>query len=610
MDTTTQVQLQHERVDDLPLLIGFLLKMRLPQLLDRFLGNHHLHEGLSNGHLVVVWIAFILSKGNHCKVSVQDWADTHHETIQTLLGQPVRRQVEFSDDRLTIVLRRFSEVPWDELEPDLWDATCQVYEIPSDIVRLDATTSYGYHVITPDGLMQYGHSKDHRPDLPQFKLMAAVAQPTSQVIACDIVPGNCADDPLYLPLINRVRRQLGRKGLLYIGDCKMAALEIRADLADKGDFYLMPLPRIGDNGRQIDAWIEEAVTGRQPLMEFYRDEEEPGGDEEGSVPKQEKIIRTLLARGYETERTQVGIVGGRTVSWKERVQIIQSMSLKERQSRQLESRLTSAKVALRALTPPVSRGRTQIRSEELLQTRVAAILEEQNVAGQLEVCFTRQEEIRVQHDGPGRPAAGAVGQQVMAVRYQITTVQRNEAAIRAAKEHLGWRVQVTNLSSTRADWGTCVLLYNQGWSVERDFHLVKDLPLGIQPLYVQREDQITGLIRLLTIALRILTLIEIVVRGTLQERDEEVVGLYEGQPTRRTARPTATRMLKAITRLEITWTRVEMGEQVMWHMGTLPPLLCRILDLLSLPESLYTNLPKDRGEVMARGAEQESIRSG
>ena len=44
--------------------------------------------------------------------------------------------------------------------------------------------------------------------------MAAVAQPTGQGIACDIVPGNAADDPLYLPLINRVRSQLKQKGLL------------------------------------------------------------------------------------------------------------------------------------------------------------------------------------------------------------------------------------------------------------------------------------------------------------------------------------------------------------------------------------------------------------
>ena len=170
-------------------------------------------------------------------------------------------------------------------------------------------------------------------------------------------------------------------------------------------------------------------------------------------------------------------------------------------------------------------GRTQIRSEELLQTRIAEVLEEHGVAGCIQVRFTREEEARTQHNGPGRPTAGAVGRQVVVVRYQITAVERNEEAIKEAKERLGWRVQVTNLSSGRADWSTCVLLYNQGWCVERDFHLVKDLPLGIQPLFVQREDQIIGLIRLLTIALQILTLIEIVVRGTLQERKEEVVGL-------------------------------------------------------------------------------------
>lgn len=609
MDTTAQIQLQHERVDDLPLLIGFLLKMRLPQLLDRFLGNHHLHEGLSNGNLVVVWIAFILSKANHCKVSVQDWANTHHELLQNLLGLPVRRHVEFSDDRLGIVLRRLSEAPWQDLEADLWRATCQVYEIPTDVVRLDATTSYGYHAISPDGLMQHGHSKDHRPDLPQFKLMAAAAQPTSQVIACDIVPGNCADDPLYLPLIRRVRQQLGRRGLLYVGDCKMAALEIRAELADKGDYYLMPLPRTGENGARFDAWIEAAVSGGQPLQELYRSEQEPG-EQEDSEDEPEAVAATLLARGYETERTQEAVLEGRIVRWTERVQVIQSMSLKERQSRQLEARLTVATAALRALTPPVGRGRTQIRSESELQTRVAAILEDQDVVGLLAVCSTREEAIHARHTGPGRPAVGSVGEPVTVVRYQITAVERNEAAIQAAKEHLGWRVQVTNMASTRADWGGCVLLYNQGWSIERDFHLVKDLPLGIQPLFVQREDQITGLIRLLTIALRILTLMEVVVRGALQDKDEEVVGLYEGQPTRRTARPTATRMLKAIARLEITWTRVEMGGQVLWHVGALPPLLCRILGLLGLPESLYTQLPKERGMGTEEAREGETSRTG
>jgi transposase len=151
-------------------------------------------------------MAFILSEGNHCKVSVQDWAQSHHHTLEAIVGQALR-PVEFSDDRLSIVLRRLHDADWPGLETDLWQATCQVYEVPLEAIRLDSTTTCGYHVIAADGVMQLGHSKDHRADLPQLKLMAAAAQPTGQLITCDVHPGNAADDPLYVPLIERVRRQ-------------------------------------------------------------------------------------------------------------------------------------------------------------------------------------------------------------------------------------------------------------------------------------------------------------------------------------------------------------------------------------------------------------------
>jgi transposase len=140
------------------------------------------------GPLATVWLAFLLSQSNHRKVSVQDWARNHSYTLQALLGQPLRA-VEFSDDRLSIILRRLQDADWPALEADLWQATCEVSEISYDCIRLDSPTSFGYHTITPDGIMQRGHSKDHRPDLPQLKLMAAAAQPTSHLLACDIVPG-------------------------------------------------------------------------------------------------------------------------------------------------------------------------------------------------------------------------------------------------------------------------------------------------------------------------------------------------------------------------------------------------------------------------------------
>jgi transposase len=139
------------------------------------------------------------------------------------------------------------------------------------------------------------------------------------------------------------------------------------------------------------------------------------------------------------------------------------------------------------------------------------------------------------------------------------------------------------------------MTYNEGWSLERDFHLFKDVPLGIRPLYVREDDQIIGLTRLLTIALRLLTLFELRVRAGLAEAGEELAGLYEGQPKRKTGRPTGTRLLKAIARMEITIACLDAVQERKWHLTKLPPLLLRLLDLLNLSPDLYTSLIGNSG---------------
>jgi transposase len=478
------------------------------------------------------------------------------------------------------VLRRLQDASWPDLEADLWEGTCQVYQLPLECVRLDSTTSYGYHRVTEEGIMQHGHSKDHRPDLPQLKLMAAAAQPTSQVIACDLVPGNAADDPLYLPLIVRVRQQLKQRGLLYAGDCKMAAVAIRADIAAHGDYYLMPLPRTGETAAEWDNWIEEAL-GDPHVQKLYRE------DEDGK--------RRQFARGREWEEQRRGIVAGEEFVWTERVQVVQSLALAERQAQHLEERLRHAVEELRGLTPPVGRGHRQQRQEEGLRAAVAAVLQQRQVEGLLEVQWQREEDVSEHYAGRGRGGPERKKVRETKVRYVITAVQRNESAIAAAKERLGWRVQVTNLVKKRYGLQEAVLLYNGGWSLERDFHVLKDRPLGIQPLYVREEEQIIGLTRLLTIALRVLTLIEIMVRGGLEESEEELQGLYEGQPKRKTGRPTAVRLLKAITRMAITAIGVVQEKVVRWQVSALPKLLKRILELLKLSPTLYTQLGTDSG---------------
>jgi transposase len=572
------LELTHERVDDVPLLLGFLIRLRLPEILDHHLPPHPLHQGLANGWLITVWITYILSQADHRKSHVQEWVDGLKHTLEALIGQAIR-PVEFSDDRLTLVLRRLSapEV-WHPLEADLWRAHCEVYALPVERVRLDATTSYGYHAIVDDGLLQLGHSKDHRPDLPQFKLMAAAAEPTGLFLAGDVHPGNAADDPLYLPLYRRVRALLGQAGLLYTGDCKMAALETRAEIAANQDYYLTRLPLTGEVRAQFAAWVEAALTGAAaaPLIAIRL------GDE-------------LIGRGYEFERSQSAVVGGAEHTWTERVQVIRSEAAAESQASALERRLAEAEAAVRGLTPPVGPGRTQFTTGWELEQAAAAVLTEHEVQGLLEVRWEREETSRTKYVGPGRGGPDRPKTTEWSVRYQITTARRDEAAIRERVAHLGWQAQVTNAPVARLSLGDSLPAYRGGWCLERAFHLLKDQPLGIRPFFVHRDDQVRGLTHLVTLALRVLTLFEVLVRRGQEQSGAKLKGLYPGQATQTTDRPTAKRVLEAISRAGITLTLVESGDERRWHLKALPELVKRVLGYLGLSEEVYTRLVINSG---------------
>jgi len=429
--------------------------------------------------------------------------------------------------------------------------------------------------------MQLGHSKDHRPDLPQLKLMAAAAQPSGLLLATDLHPGNAADDPLDVPLIRRARAQLGRNGLRSAGDCKRAALATRADIAGHQDSYLMPLPLTGETRQALPGWVNAVVTGAQEVVLLY------ATDDQGTV--------SLFGAGYEFERPCAAVVDGKAFTWVERVQVVRPFALARRQGAGLEERLRRAAEEVRRLTPAVGRGQQQSRDEARLRAAVAGILERLRVTGYLVVSWEREERRRKCYEGRGRPGPGRAWHWEVAVRYQVTAVERLEEVIAEAKYRHGWRVQVANLPQERWSLQECVLIYNGGRSLGRDFHVPKDVPLGIRPLYVREDEQIIGLTRLLTIALRLLTSFELTVRAKLATASEELAGLYEGQPKRKTSRPTATRLLKAIARMGVTLTHVSAEDNSRWYVSALPALLLRILALIGLSPTLYTGLAGNTG---------------
>lgn len=177
---------------------------------------------------------------------------------------------------------------------------------------------------------------------------------------------------------------------------------------------------------------------------------------------------------------------------------------------------------------------------------------------------------------------------VRLVRQFTLSCQVNQLALEQALAQLGWRAYATNDDAAHLTLTQAVLAYRDEYLVERNFGRLKGHPLSLAPMYVERDDHATGLVRLLTIGLRVLTLLEFVVRRRLAESGSVLAGLYAGNPKRATAQPTAERLLEAFD--EITLTLVGKPSSLLRHLTPLSPLQLRILALLDFTPSLYTNL--------------------
>ncbi|MEZ4730068.1 MAG: hypothetical protein R3E79_23300 [Caldilineaceae bacterium] len=203
----------------------------------------------------------------------------------------------------------------------------------------------------------------------------------------------------------------------------------------------------------------------------------------------------------------------------------------------------------------------------------------------LSLSYERQESQQQKRKYKERPACTET-----IVRYQIH-VTRNEDALAQQQRTLGWRLFVTNCPLQCCSLADAVHAYREVPVHERNFSRLQNRPLGLRPLFVHREDRSVGLVRLLSLALRLLTLVEFVVTQELQQQDTSLTGLYEGNPTRTTQRPTTERLLRAFQ--PITLTVVSLPGQRIFQLTPLTSLQRQILILLGLPDSIYQNLARD-----------------
>ncbi len=107
-------------------------------------------------------------------------------------------------------------------------------------------------------------------------------------------------------------------------------------------------------------------------------------------------------------------------------------------------------------------------------------------------------------------------------------------------------------------------------------------------MYIERDDHATGLLRLLTIGVRVLVLIEFAVRQSLARENSRLSGVYAGNPKRSTATPTAELILEAFEHINLEV--IEGTNRTLCVLSPLSIVQQRILSLLAIPPEAYTKL--------------------
>ena len=75
--------ISNERVDDIPLLLSQMQKVGLSELVDEHFEPHGNWKGLSLGKVVMGWLSYILSQGDHRLNQVESWASGLSHTLAT-----------------------------------------------------------------------------------------------------------------------------------------------------------------------------------------------------------------------------------------------------------------------------------------------------------------------------------------------------------------------------------------------------------------------------------------------------------------------------------------------------------------------------------------------
>lgn len=557
------MKIHTERADDIPVLVAEFEKSNLTKLLETFFPDHGNWSGISGGQVTVGFLTYILSCSDHRISHVETWAAQRINVLKHCFQNSTVTCKDFTDDKLGRLLDKYSDdKKWAAFEKAYNQRLINVYnlDMSAEPIRLDAMITQSHRAACGD--FQYGHSKQHRPDLPQLKTMVAALDPLAMPLFSLTVSGNTADDVLYLPVIQELIASLSLVYQLFVGDAKMGSLAIRSFLQLNNQYYLVPLSQKQCTPARLSEYLEQKPTESTQIM-----------------TKDKLGNETIRAEAFEVIEKMEDDQNG--ICWEERRIIVYSPAYAKRQQISLDNRFEKAQSELTLLLQ-AKQGRKKLKTAAEVLVAATQILTKHGVKQFMDLAVKEQTEIKTVRKYKDRP------QREVETKHFELEVTINEAAKAAHLAKLGWRAYACNAPIEQLSTAQVVECYRDEYKIEHKFDELLNRITALMPVYLGIPARIKGLIRLLLLALKHVSLIQYQARASLETTKQTVKELYPGNPGRATDKPTTNMILRAFNNIHLSVVSIEDKTYV--KISELKPIQLQLLKLLNISPEIYLGM--------------------
>jgi transposase len=556
-------ELSSRALDGLPIVAHFLDRMRVGELLERYLPDDDARLRVSTARALGVVIRNLCVRREPL-YGLGEWAQRFEPGVLGLDGE---RAAALNDDRAGRALARLFDADRATLLTELMLGVVAEFALDLSQLHNDSTSiTFSGAYAQADGRARggkptpeitFGHNKDHRPDLKQLVWILTVTADEAVPIAYRTAPGNTTDDQTHVQTWDGLARLCGRTDFLYVADSKLCTREAMGHISARGGRLVCVMPR----SRKEDAFFRDWAQTHTP--DWVEAERQP--------PRRQADPD----RVWSTFPSPICSAEGHRIVW------VHSTDKHARDADARQARIEKAVKALEGLSVRLASPKSRLRTRVAVERAASAILDHAGAVRWVRhaICETVEESFR--QEKRGRPGAATRYRKLTKTRYRLTWEIDAEAVAYDARTDGCFPLISNDTTPTDAE---LLAAYRYQPNLEKRHAQLKGVQL-VAPVLLKDPARIEGLLCCYFLALLCHALIERQIRRAMTEHAIGELALYHEQ--RPCQAPTAARVLEQFTGLG-RHHLIHNGRVIQTFDPELTPLQRQTLDLLDVPHAAYT----------------------